>query len=277
MMRIVPLITAALMTLVLSKAADKGLVINQQVPQPGWNPPAVGNNKDMRHMDTVFQHQTGFSGFQASAHAEYSRAFGFVAKFARELIKDRGPEVSDLVHLLDQIETDARDLQKLLNDPSRRVALPPGTPAEFDPYLRSINQQASLLKKGDKLSIAELREAIKNVAVDLSIKKQSARNAPDRLGRQIFVTAFTKMGTNEISGFEVYFAPMALLRNKLEHQRFPRVSSPTTQKNIPPGYYAVWLKRGDSTNAYIAQTIVDNGSAQFDMDVPISTQFYAVR
>jgi len=222
----------------------------------------------------------GYEGdpFKTDAATEHKQAFGAIAKSARELAKKRGKNNPDLARLLGEILKDATFLQRQVNQwVIRARGSYPNLALELDPYFQDIQRISRKLAEAKKMNDAELLELARSVSKDLSAKAGNCRLSADGLGKQITVTAHTIQGTNEIRGFEVYFAPMALLGDKGEHDRFPDLSSPTTRKNFPPGYYAIWVKRNNATNAHTAQTIGGDGQPRFKFEIPVPEDFPAPR
>ena len=219
----------------------------------------------------------GYGGetFGPNPLSEYIAALGFISKYSRDLEKQRAKEVPGLLQLMQQIQTDTMFLRQEWEKWSRKNPNAPGGPLEFDPYYRSLRSMSKALKDAKAMKGGELLPLVQNIAKDVRTKAENCRHSQDGLGKQILVTVHTMRGTNEVAGFEIFYAPMALLKFKREHNRFPRLSSPTIHKNLAPGYYAIWLKRGSSTNAHVAQLIGGEGQTHFAFDMTVPENFAA--
>lgn len=212
--------------------------------------------------------------FEPDTATAHTQAFGAIAKSARDLAKKRARDLPEATRHLVQIEKDATFLQKqVLQWVNKNRGGYPGPPPEFDPYFQDLRRIAKALDKAAKRDDKSFTDLVRSVSLDLRAKAENCRLSVDGLGKQITVTARTLQGTNELPGFEVYFAPMALLDDKAEHDKFPTLSSPTTLKNFPPGYYAVWLKRNTTTNTHSALTIGGDGSQKFTFDISVPEVF----
>ena len=110
------------------------------------------------------------------------------------------------------------------------------------------------------------------MADDLHAKAENCRYSADGLGKNINVTVRTKKGTAEVPGYEVYCAPMALVKFKNEHIRFPKISSPTAYKNLAPGRYAMWLQKENEKTQPVAQTIGGRGEKELEIDLVVPTE-----
>jgi hypothetical protein len=217
-------------------------------------------------------------GAGLNSASEHVSALGFISKYARDLGKKRGKEIPELLPLTDQIQKDVKFLQLEWSNWNRKYGTAaPAVSVELDPYYGSLVADSKTLKQAQKLSGVRLLESVRNIARDIQNKATNCRNSADGLGKQISVTARTVQGNAEVPGFEIFYAPMALLGEKGEHKRFPALSSPTTHNNIPPGFYAIWLKRENSTNAYIAQDILSDRSGKCHLDIVVAGEFFASR
>ncbi|MBI3416097.1 MAG: hypothetical protein HY043_12430 [Verrucomicrobia bacterium] len=190
---------------------------------------------------------------------------------AAKLEKSHGERLPETRDLLRQIQTDATFLQQKWiswaqqhsdrKDYSGNI--------QFDLYFRDLLGARNQLKRLANTNDEDVAATVKAVAIDLHVKAENCRHSLDGLGKEIKVTVRTKQGTEEITGFEVWCAPMALARFKDEHIRFPKVSSPTVFKNLAPGYYAMWLIRGKEKGPSVAQTIGGNGETELEIDLPV--------
>src|SRR4030095_2279952 len=128
------------------------------------------------------------------------------------------------------------------------------------------------LKELPKSSDEQILETVKAVAADIHAKAENCRNSADGLGKDIKVTVRTKKGTEEVAGYEVWCAPLALAKFKDEHIRFPKISSPTVFKNLAPGCYVMWLEKEKEKMQPVAQTIGGHGEKELEVDLLIPTE-----
>lgn len=210
--------------------------------------------------------------------SEHVRTLGLISSYAREIGKKEGKNTPDLLPLVEQIRTDAKFLQ---NEWARwaekyaRSAAP--ISLDLDPYYKSLLTSSDTLQRAQKLP-ADLRlSAVQIIARDLHNKALNCRNSADGLGKQIHVSARTIKAGADLPGFEIYYVPMALLGQKAEHKRFPNLSSPAAQNNIPPGYYAIWLRKDNATNRFIAQDILSDKYGKCSLEIPVPEEFSVSR
>jgi hypothetical protein len=123
-------------------------------------------------------------------------------------------------------------------------------------------------RKDDPASLAALRD----VALDLQIKADNCRNSADGLGKEIKVKVHTKAGGKEIGGFEVYYVPKGLFDMKSAHDRFPRQSSPTDEKILNPGRYAMWACRKGFTGEPATLSVGGHGETRLEVDLDVPAE-----
>lgn len=139
-----------------------------------------------------------------------------------------------------------------------------------DDYLESLRGDLRLLyrvkkpKAGD-VPLGILREA----ALDLQLKGDNCRSSGDGLGKEIKVKVHTKAAGKEVGGFEVYYVPKGLLDVRSAHDRFPRQSSPTDEKILCPGRYAVWACKKGFTGGPVTQGIGGHGETHLEVDLEV--------
>ena len=196
----------------------------------------------------------------------YAETLGWIKKYARELEKTRGSKSPEIVAPLKQLQEDATFLQSKWLEWARRH--PGQSPyanlpdIKWDPYYRAVQGAQTQLEKLQKKNDAD-RVLIEEVAADLHAKAENCRNSKDGLGNEIKVTVRTKSGAQEIPGYEIWCAPAALVRFENEHIRFPGLSSPAILKNLPPGYYKMWAKKGKDKTEITPVTIGGKGEKEF--------------
>jgi hypothetical protein len=226
---------------------------------------------------------SGFNQYQTPALAgagnqtpdsvlEYYHALGFLRSNAAKLESSPGSRNPEIRSALQQIQTDAQFLQKKWMDWPRLHPnqSPSYGAAKLDRYLRTVESASRQLKDLPKKSDAEILDAVKILAADLHAKAENCRFSDDGLGKEITVTVCTKKGTQEVAGYEVWCAPVALVKFEDEHMRFPKMSSPTVMKGLAPGYYAMWLRQDRQKMPVTTQIIGGHGEKQVEIDLPIA-------
>jgi hypothetical protein len=212
---------------------------------------------------------------QAASYAiDYSLTLGWLKKRAANLEKSHGARLPELLQPLRQIQSDTAFLQqKWLAWPQRHPGQNPYSGnIKLDQYYRALVGSENRLKELSKAGDEEVLQTVKAVADDLHAKAENCRYSADGLGKNIKVTVHTKKGTAEVAGYEVFCAPMALLKFQNEHIRFPRISSPTVYQNFAPGRYGMWLQRENEKTQPVAQTIGGRGEKEVEIDLPIPTE-----
>jgi hypothetical protein len=142
--------------------------------------------------------------------------------------------------------------------------------ASGDDYLESLRGDLRLLHRVNKPKTGEDPMGIlRDAALDLQLKSDNCRNSGDGLGKEIKVRVHTKAGGKEVGGFEIYYVPKGLLDIKSAHDRFPRQSSPTDEKILCPGRYAVWACKKGFTGDPVIQGIGGHGEKHLEMDLEV--------
>ena len=145
--------------------------------------------------------------------------------------------------------------------------------ASSDDYLESLRGDLRLLHRVNKPKAGEDPMGIlRDGALDLQLKSDNCRNSGDGLGKEIKVRVHTKAGGKEVGGFEVYYAPKGLLDIKSSHDRFPRQSSPTDEKILCPGRYAVWVCKKGLTGDPVIQGIGGHGEKHLEVDLEVPNE-----
>jgi hypothetical protein len=190
------------------------------------------------------------------------------------LEKSQGERLPETRQPLQQIQSDAAFLEKKwIEWPQRHPGQSPySANVKFDPYFRALQAMQKQLKESPKSNDEEILGTVKAIAADLHAKAENCRHSADGLGKDIKVTVRTKKGTEEAPGYEVWCAPMALVKFKNEHIRFPKISSPTVFKNFAPGHYVMWLEKGKEKLPPVAQTIGGHGETEFEVDLPVAAE-----
>jgi hypothetical protein len=202
---------------------------------------------------------------------DYFHALGFLQNAAADLEKGRAGQQPDLRQPLQQIQTDAAFLRQKWLEWGRRH---PGRNPYFgniesDGYLSVLKESHKQLKEFRKAKTEDIAGPVKAIAADLHAKAENCRYSADGLGKDIDVTVRTKKGTEEVAGYEVFCAPVALVKFKKEHVRFPKISSPTVYRNLAPGHYLMWLRKGNENTEPVAQTIGGRGETEWEIDLPV--------
>jgi hypothetical protein len=211
------------------------------------------------------------AGTVPNAILEYYHALGWLKTYASRLQRHLGDRLPETRLALEQIQTDASFLQEKWlgwsrQNPGRRLY---ASSPKLDGYLRAIQAEYKQLNKLRQAGDGEVRSIVSAIASDLKAKAEHCRHSKDGLGKDIKVTVRTKRGVQEVPGYEVWCAPMALVQFKDEHIRFPKFSSPTTLASLAPGFYAMWLERDRAQTQPMAQTVGGHGETALEIDVPI--------
>ena len=206
---------------------------------------------------------------EKSAQVAYGDEWRDFKSTTKDLSKTIGAKNSEAASLLAQIQTNALFLETKWNgwfkahSKSRQYA-------KGDDYLRSLQRANRLLdriakEKDEQKALATLRD----VALDLQIKTDNCRNSADGLGREIKVKVHTKAGGKEIGGYEVYFVEKGMLDVKSVHDRFPQQSSPTNEKVLTPGGYAMWARKKAFTSEPVTMRIGGHGETHLEVDLEV--------
>jgi hypothetical protein len=212
---------------------------------------------------------------------EYFHALGHISEQAGQLqgrpqgspVGDRNFALSpESKELLRQIQADAQYLQqKWLEWPQRHPGQNPyPMNIKLDPYMKALEGNAKKLREAKSAPPDQQLIIIRAVARDLSAKAANCRHSKDGLGRDIAVTVRTLQNAKEIGGYKVWCAPMALADDKSAHIRFPKVSSPSVHKRLPPGYYAMWLEKNDQSSKHEGHQIGGRGQTELEIDLVVS-------
>lgn len=221
----------------------------------------------------------GSPGYGGIGDSSYSRAQadykavwqGFTVNTS-SLLKTIGATNSEAALLLRQIQTNAVFLDKKWNawfysHPQR------GAYSVGDEYLASLRGDNRLLTNLKKEKDGQkVLDVLRDVALDLEIKAENCRHSLDGLGKEIKVKVHTKAGEKEIGGFEVYFVARGMLDVKSAHDRFGRQSSPTNEKILAPGRYAIWTRKSGVSGEPITLRIGGHGETHIEVDIPVSAE-----
>lgn len=190
---------------------------------------------------------------------------------ADSLLKTYGATNSEAASLLRQIQTNAMFLDVKWNVWFGRNPL---VQYNFDDgYLASLQADNRLLTRVKKEKNEEKAlETLRDVALDLQLKADNCRNSGDGLGKEIKVKVHTKAGEKEVGGYEVYYVQKGMFDVKSAHDRFPRQSSPTDQKILSPGGYAMWVRKKGFTSEPITMRIGGRGEKSLEVDIPVPSE-----
>jgi hypothetical protein len=112
-------------------------------------------------------------------------------------------------------------------------------PANGEPYSLSLNLNNRVLGAANIKAVDRIRE----VAQDMKVKADHARQSADGLGKEVLVKARTKQDAQEINGYWVWYVQRGMLDDKSFHTRFGKQSSPTEERALCPGRYAMWARK----------------------------------
>jgi hypothetical protein len=191
---------------------------------------------------------------------------------AEDLLKTIGATNVEAVTLLAQVQTNAGFLAVKWDAWFRKHAAS-AQYASGDNYLEGLRGDLRLLHRVKKPKAGEdPMGVLRDAALDLQLKSDNCRNSGDGLGKEIKVRIHTKAGGKEVGGFEVYYAPKGLLDIKSAHDRFPRQSSPTDEKILCPGRYAVWVRKKGFMGDPVTQGIGGHGETHLEVDLEVPAE-----
>jgi hypothetical protein len=205
-----------------------------------------------------------------SAIIEYYQELGWLKSNAAKLEARYGERMPEIRAPLQQIRSDAEFLQQKWLDWGRRH--PRETPysgrnVKLDRYYRSLRMAQRQLRDLLKSREQEVLPVVQAVAADVHAKSENCRHSADGLGKEINVTVHTRRGVEEVSGYEVWCAPMAFVKYKDEHIRFPRISSPSAIRSLAPGRYGMWVVKDRQASPAVPQTIGGRGERELEIDL----------
>jgi hypothetical protein len=210
--------------------------------------------------------------FYNRAQSDYRVVWHDFNSTAEALLKTIGATNVEAATLLAQVQTNAGFLAVKWDTWFRKHAAS-AQYASRDDYLESLRGDLRLLHRVKKPKVGEEPMGIlRDVALDLQLKGDNCRSSGDGLGKEIKVRVHTKAGGKEVGGFEVYYAPKGLLDIKSAHDRFPRQSSPTDDKILCPGRYAVWTRKKGFTGDPVTQGIGGHGETHLEVDLEVPAE-----
>jgi hypothetical protein len=136
-----------------------------------------------------------------------------------------------------------------------------------DVYWFGWYQNNQALEKVDSTAMSLIRE----VAQDMKVKADHARQSADGVGKEVLVKVHTKQDSQEISGCQVWYVQRGMLDDKSFHTRFGKLSSPTEERGLCPGRYAMWARKGKKEGEPATIRIPSQsstGSEEVDLDAP---------
>lgn len=208
------------------------------------------------------------------AVTQYQQQLGWLKRYAEKLEEKQGERFPEVRQPLKQIQNDATFLQQKWLDWWGRNSRTGFymQDARLDLYYRVLRESVRQLDQLSSNNSTGLVATVKSIAADLHAKAENCRHSADGLGKEINVTVHTRKGVEEVSGYEVWCAPVALVPFKDEHLRFPKISSPTVYKRLAPGCYAMWLEKGELKTDPVEQTIGGHGETKFDLDLLVTSK-----
>jgi hypothetical protein len=169
--------------------------------------------------------------------AELVRTTNLVSRLRKKL----GTANEEAPVLLDSIQESAMLLHErwqawLKDHPKEARKL---VSANEDSYSLSLKLNNRVLGTANIKAMDRIRE----VAQDMKVKADHARQSADGLGKEVLVKARTKQDVQEINGYWVWYVQRGMLDDKSFHTRFGKQSSPTEERALCPGRYAMWARK----------------------------------
>lgn len=207
---------------------------------------------------------------EQSAKAAYGDEWRDFKSTTKDLAKTIGGRNPEAASMLMQIRTNAFFLETKWEVWFKAHGGGLRPYAAGDDYLRSLQRDNRLLdrigkEKDEQKALATLRD----VALDLQTKADNCRHSGDGLGKEIKVKVHTKASEKEVGGYEVYFVQKGMFDVKSAHDRFPRQSSPTNEKVLAPGGYALWVRKKDFTGEPVSMRIGGHGETHLELDLEV--------
>lgn len=206
---------------------------------------------------------------EKSAQTAYGDEWRDFKSTTKALFKTLGVKNPEAASLLAQIQTNALFLEtkwKAWFDAHSRTR----QYAKGDDYLRSLQRANRLLDKVEKEKDEQKALAtLRDVALDLQIKTDNCRHSADGLGKEIKVKVHTKAAGKEVGGYEVYYVQKGMFDVKSAHDRFPQQSSPTNEKILSPGGYAMWARKKEFTGQPVTMRIGGRGETHLEVDLEV--------
>lgn len=199
---------------------------------------------------------------------QYDRQFSRILKTAEELTARFEDEDGAAKKELSQISSDAFFLQQRWREWLTYNESSYSRGETKDRYYEGLTGDLKLLERAaGETDDGKALELIRNAALDLHAKAENCRNSADGLGRVIQVSVRTFADTNEVAGFEVWFAPIGLMSLKAAHDRFYKLSSPTDELELAPGGYGFWMKKGGMEGEPVQLQVGGKGKEKIQIEL----------
>ena len=219
-----------------------------------------------------YQPGSGTATAQSPLASAYEMEFASLQIKVDRLGRTLGQANEEAGHLLTSIRTNAAFLRLRWQDwlkNNRDYGSGAGSLAS-DKYLRSLIRNNELLKKTEKqrdpaLAVGLLRD----IALDMEVKADNCRNSKDGLGKVIRVKVRTLRGGQEAPGYEVWFVQKGMYDVKSAHDRFRKQSSPTDERELWPGGYALWARKGESESQPTTVRLGGRGDTRIEIDLEV--------
>lgn len=210
--------------------------------------------------------------FPNRALMDYSDVWRLFKSNIKDLEKTLGAKNAEAATMLTQIQTNTLFL-KTKWDAWFSKHKQPGNYGSGDDYLSALRAGNRMLgrikkEKDEEKALSGLRD----VALDLQVKADNCRNSGDGLGKEIKVKVHTKAGEKEVGGYEVFYVQKGMFDVKSAHDRFPRQSSPTDEKILCPGGYAMWARKKGFTGEPVTLRIGGRGETRLEVDLEVPAQ-----
>ena len=207
--------------------------------------------------------------FPNRALMDYSDVWRLFKSNTKGLGESLGAKNAEAALLLTQVQTNVSFLKSKW-DAWFSKHKSPGNYGSGDDYLSTLRADARLLGRiqketDEQKALSKLRD----VAMDLQVKADNCLNSGDGLGKEIKVKVHTKAGEKEVGGYQVFYVQKGMFDVKSAHDRFPRQSSPTDEKVLCPGGYAMWVRKKDFLSEPVTLRIGGRGETRLEVDLEV--------
>ena len=143
------------------------------------------------------------------------------------------------------------------------------------PYMESLILDAELMnqiarqKAGTVAEIQEVRDRLREVDSDLTLKVTTPRGSTDAKDVTRVVEVFVRAGNENASDYEVWYVLKGWAGDQSKFKIFDRPTNPskTTSMKLAPGNYFIWLRKGNLSTPRQPTEVGINGESKKDIVV----------